>query len=149
MSNLNIIKNKLYGEGVEVPLTDDELISVCLTFPGTLVAACDGDFDNDERLIMLDISESLSDGDEATDSDARLGSAERYRAFMWLLDNKDEVEDLIFEGIRQIIADDDQAANNLVNMLHEVADTTDGLSEVELVEINRICDALGIENNKH
>ena len=68
---------------------------------------------------------------------------------MWLLDNKNEVEDLIFEGIRQIIADDDQAANNLVNMLHEVADTTDGLSEVELVEINRICDALGIENNKH
>ena len=145
MSNLNIIKNKLYGEGVEVPLTDDELISVCLTFPGTLVAACDGDFDNDERLTMLDISESLSDGDEATDSDARLGSAERYRAFMWLLDNKKDLEDIIFSGIKEIIANDDQASANLVSMLHEVAETSDGISNVEMEEIKRISEKLGIK----
>lgn len=146
MSILNEIKNKLYGDGVEVPLTDDELISVCLTFPGALVAACDGNFDAAERLTMLDISESLGDGDAATDSDARLSAAERYRAFMWFLDNKSEVEDLIFDGIKQIISIDDNAGPNLVNMLYEIADVSDGLSEVELNEIGRICNILGIEN---
>lgn len=149
MNILNEIKSKLYGASVDVPLTDDELISVCLTFPGALVAASDGDFDTKERLLMLDISETLSDGDEATDSDARLGSAERYRAFMWLLDNKNDVEDLIFEGIRLIISEDSQASSNLLNMLYEVAEVSDGVSDIEFNEINRICKLLDIENNKN
>ena len=145
MNILNTIKNQLYGEGVNVPLSDDEIISVCLTFPGALVAACDGNFDDDERLVMLDISETLGESDVASDSKARLASAERYRAFMWLLDNKKDVEDIIFSGIREIISNDDQASVNLVSMLHEVAETSDGISNIEMEEIKRICELLGIQ----
>ena len=145
MNTLNTIKSKLYGEAVDVPLSDDEIISVCLSFPGALVAACDGNFDDDERLLMLDVSESLGEVDVASDSKARLASAERYRAFMWLLDNKKDLEDIIFSGIKEIISNDDQASANLVSMLYEVAETSDGISNIEMEEIKRISEKLGIK----
>ena len=145
MNILNTIKNKLYGEGVQVPLSDDEIISVCLTFPGALVASCDGNFDDNERLLMLDVSESLGEDDVASDSKARLASAERDRAFMWLLDNKKDLEDIIFSGIKEIISNDNKASGHLVSMLHEVAETSDGISNIEMEEIKRISEKLGIK----
>ena len=146
MDILSQIRQKLYGDKVGVTLSDDELISVCLTFPGTLVAACDGDFDDAERLLMLDISETLGETDVSSDSRARLDSAERYRAFMWMLDNKDEIEDLVFSGIKEVLANDDQARDNLIGMLYEVAETSEGVSDVEMEEIKRICNSLGIDH---
>ena len=94
---------------------------------------------------MLDVSESLGEVDVASDSKARLASAERYRAFMWLLDNKKDLEDIIFSGIKEIISNDDQASANLVSMLYEVAETSDGISNIEMEEIKRISEKLGIK----
>ena len=138
MDYLKEIKHKLYGESVKVPLSDEDLISVCLSFPGALVAACDGDFDDAERLVMLDVSENLGDGNIAEDSSARLKSAEIYRAFMWLLDNKVDCEDLIFSGLKEFLKENKETAQQITEMLYEVADVSDGISEVEQKEINRI-----------
>ena len=147
MDYLKEIKHKLYGESVKVPLSDEDLISVCLSFPGALVAACDGDFDDAERLVMLDVSENLGDGNIAEDSSARLKSAEIYRAFMWLLDNKVELEDLIFSGLKEFLKENKETAQQITEMLYEVADVSDGISEVEQKEINRITSLLDISNS--
>lgn len=147
MDYLKEIKHKLYGESIQVPLSDEDLISVCLSFPGALVAACDGDFDDAERLVMLDVSEKLGDGNIAEDSSARLKSAEIYRAFMWLLDNKVELEDLIFSGLKEFLKENKETAQQITEMLYEVADVSDGISEVEQKEINRITSLLDISNS--
>tara|TARA_B100001027_G_C16265869_1_gene332046 strand:- start:3217 stop:3666 length:450 start_codon:yes stop_codon:yes gene_type:complete len=147
MNYLNEIKHKLYGESIQVPLSEEELISVCLSFPGALVAACDGDFDDAERLVMLDVSEVLCNGNIAEDSSARLKSAEIYRAFMWLLDNKAELEDLIFSGLKEFLKDNNETSQQITEMLYEVADVTDGISEVEQKEIDRITSLLDISNS--
>ena len=147
MDYLKEIKHKLYGESVKVPLSDEDLISVCLSFPGALVAACDGDFDDAERLVMLYVSENLGDGNIAEDSSARLKSAEIYRAFMWLLDNKVDLEDLIFSGLKEFLNDNKETSQQITEMLYEVADVSDGISEVEQKEINRITSLLNISNS--
>ncbi len=147
MDYVKEIKDKLYGESIQVPLSEEDLISVCLSFPGALVAACDGDFDDAERLVMLDVSEELCDGNIAEDASARLKSAEIYRAFMWLLDNKAELEDLIFSGLKEFLKENKETSQQITEMLYEVANVSDGISEIEQKEIDRITSLLDISNS--
>ena len=102
-AKLNKIRTALYGESNLVPLDDENLISVILTFPAAMVAAIDGNVDETERLFLLNISENLGSDDPGTSHTARLEAAERYRAFMWLLCEKDTYEKDIFDGIKFLI----------------------------------------------
>ena len=85
----------IFGAKNEVPLTGNDLISVILTFPACLVAAADGLVDEQERMYLLSISEGLGDDDCTTSDKARLFGAERYRAFMWLLNERENCEEKI------------------------------------------------------
>ena len=49
------VKELLYGAGNEVPLDDNELMSVLMTYPACLVAAADGVVDETERLFLLNV----------------------------------------------------------------------------------------------
>jgi len=147
MDYVKEIKDKLYGESIQVPLSEEDLISVCLSFPGALVAACDGILMTRKRLVMLDVSEELCDGNIAEDASARLKSAEIYRAFMWLLDNKAELEDLIFSGLKEFLKENKETSQQITEMLYEVANVSDGISEIEQKEIDRITSLLDISNS--
>ena len=59
IEKLNKIRTALYGERNDVPLDDENLISVILTFPAAMVAAIDGKVDETERLFLLNISDGL------------------------------------------------------------------------------------------
>ena len=146
---LNTIRTALYGERNEVPLDDENLISVILTFPAAMVAAIDGKVDETERLFLLNISEELGSDDPGTSHQARLEAAERYRAFMWLLCEKDTYEKDIFDGIKFLIEDNSETGEHIKNMLWGMAEASEGVSESEKNEISRISEALGISNKLH
>jgi tellurite resistance protein len=109
-----------------------------------MIAAIDGNVDETERLFLLNISEQLGSGDPATSHQSRLEAAERYRAFMWLLCEKDTYEKDIFDGIRFLIQENEQTGEHVKNMLWGMAEASEGVSESESNEILRITEALGI-----
>ena len=141
---LNRIRTALYGEKTLVPLDDENLISVILTFPAAMVAAIDGKVDETERLFLLNISEELGVDDPGTSHKARLEAAERYRAFMWLLNEQESYEKIIFDGIKLLIEENSQTGEHIKNMLWGMAEASEGVSESEQKEISRITEALGI-----
>jgi len=143
---LNIIRTALYGEKTLVPLDDENLISVILTFPAAMVAAIDGKVDETERLFLLNISEELGVEDPGTSHKARLEAAERYRAFMWLLNEQESYEEIIFDGIKLLIEANSETGEHIKNTLWGMADASEGVSESEQQEISRITEALGIAN---
>ena len=145
-AKLNKIRTALYGESNLVPLDDENLISVILTFPAAMVAAIDGNVDETERLFLLSISENLGSDDPGTSHTARLEAAERYRAFMWLLCEKDTYEKDIFDGIKFLINENQQTGDHIKSMLWGMAEASEGVSESENKEILRITEALGISN---
>ncbi len=144
---LKKIEEALYGSGNPVPLEKKDLISVLLTFPACLVAAADGVVDVDERLYLMNISESLGEEDNSNSNKARLNTAERYRAFMWFLNNKTSSEDMIFSLIREYIGEIQILQQQLSEMMWGMAEASDGVSESEKTEIKRISDELGITKN--
>ena len=103
LDDFNKFKEILFGKKSSIPLTDNDLISVLLTFPSCLVAAADNEIDTDERLYLMNISESLGDKDVSNSNKARLKSAERYRAFMWLLNEREKYEEFIFSCIKKYL----------------------------------------------
>ncbi len=141
---LNKIRTALYGEKTLVPLDDENLISVILTFPAAMVAAIDGKVDETERLFLLNISEELGIEDPGTSHKARLEAAERYRAFMWLLNEQESYEEIIFDGIKLLIEANSETGEHIKNMLWGMAEASEGVSESEQQEISRITEALGI-----
>jgi len=145
-NNLELVKDMLYGNKNQVPLSENELISVCLTYPAALVAAADGNVDEAERLYLLNISESLDDEVEeiGKNPSSRLAAAERYRAFMWLLNNKYMADSLILEGIKEFIEINQATGNQIKEMMWSMAGVSDGVSKEEEAEITRICVALNI-----
>ena len=138
------IKNQLYGVGQDVPLEDNELLSVLLTYPACLVAAADGVIDVAERLFLLNVSEELGDGDVSNSPERRLRSAERYRAFMWFLTEKDKCDQIILDGLKDFLKSNQESAKQIKEMVHGMAEASDGTSEIEKKEISRICAALDI-----
>ena len=146
IEKLNKIRTALYGERNDVPLDDENLISVILTFPAAMVAAIDGKVDETERLFLLNISEELGVEDPGTSHKARLEAAERYRAFMWLLNEQESYEEIIFDGIKLLIEANTETGEHIKNMLWGMADASEGVSESEQQEISRITEALGIAN---
>jgi len=143
---LNTIRTALYGENNLVPLDDKDLASVLLTFPAALVAAADEEVDETERLFLLKISEELGDDDSGTSHKARLESAERYRAFMWLLNEQESFEKIIFDGIKILVQENNDIGEKITNMLWGIAESSEDVSEAEVKEISRITEALGISN---
>ena len=139
------VKELLYGAGNEVPLDDNELMSVLMTYPACLVAAADGVVDETERLFLLNVSEELGDGDVSTSPEQRMRSAERYRAFMWLLNERDQCDHIILEGIKIFLESNQETVEHIKAQLWGIAEASEGTSEVEKQEIARIYSALNIE----
>ena len=115
--NLSKIKDLLYGVGQDVPLEDNELMSVLLTYPACLVAAADGVVDTAERLFLLNVSEELGDGNVSDSPELRMRSAERYRAFMWLLCEKDKCDQIILDGLKGFLKSNKEAAKQIKEMI--------------------------------
>ena len=143
-NRLNEIRTMLYGDTNDVPLGDDELISVLLSYPACLVAAADGIIDVAERLFLLNVSEELGDGDVAQSPELRLSSAERYRAFMWLLNEKDKCDTLILDSIKEFLEENEETVGHIKEMVWGMAESSEGVSQEEKNEISRIYAALNI-----
>jgi hypothetical protein len=70
--------------------------------------------------------------------------AECYYVFMQLLTNKNQSEFAIFEGIKKEIEMAPDDAGFFRAMLVGMAEASDGVSESEQIEINRILEAINI-----
>ena len=142
--NFSKIRNLLYGAGRDVPLSDNDLLSVLLTYPACLVAGADGVVDEAERLFLLNVSEELGDGDVSESPERRLAFSERYRAFMWLLNEKETCDQMILEGLKDFLESNTETAEQIKEMVWGMAEASAGVSEAEKIEIDRICAALDI-----
>ena len=138
------VKDLLYGVGNEVPLDDEELFSVLMTYPACLVAAADGVVDETERLFLLNVSEELGDGDVSESPERRVRSAERYRAFMWLLNERDKCDQIILDVLKSFLESNAETVEHIKAMVWGIAEASDGTSEEEKKEIARIYSALNI-----
>jgi len=128
-NSLEIIRDMLYGTGQEVPLGDNDLLSVLLTYPACLVAAADGKVDEAERLFLLNVSEELGDGDVSDSPSGRMQSAERYRAFMWLLNEKNKCDKIILDGLKEFLKLNPETSDQIKEMVWGMADASDGISD--------------------
>ena len=138
------IKSMLYGVNNEVPLSDKEIISVILTFPACLVAAADGNVDQKERLQLMSISEGLGESDVAESDKDRLAAAERYRAFMWLLNEREQCEVFLLDCLKEYYSLHSDTKEQAMEMLQGMAEVSDGVSESEKKEIERLSKALDL-----
>lgn len=144
---LKKLRSIIYSDRAEVPLDDNDIVSVLLTYPACMVAAADGVVDQKERAFLLDVSEQLSNEDAINSSAVRLKSTELYRAFMWLLENKNEVEEDLLVLLKDFLSFNPETKKQILEVMREVASISDGTSQEELDEINRICLALDIKNH--
>ena len=141
---LTHMRKILHGPNSEVYLDDHDLASILLTFPACLIAAADGNVDTAERLFLLNVSDSLGDGDVNQSSEERLKSAERFRAFMWLLNERENYEEEILNAIKLFLNQQPDSKKDISNMMWGMAESSDGVSEDEKKEILRISEAIGI-----
>ena len=65
---------------------------------------------------------------------------------MWLLNEQESYEKIIFDGIKLLIEENSQTGEHIKNMLWGMAEASEGVSESEQKEISRITEALGIAN---
>ncbi len=127
------------------PLPDDVLYSVLMTLPAAFVAAADGEFDDTERLFLFNMCDALADG-EAEDGtpERQLLTADIYATMTQLLDNKDAVEDTVLAAIREEGGRDSEFAGLLDCMLVGVAECSEGVSDCEQTEIDRLRTAMSL-----
>lgn len=146
-TSISTVRTILYGNTTNVPLSDEDLISVIISYPAVLVAAADGVVDETERLFLLSVSEALGDGDASLSDKARLEAAERYRAFMLLLALGDKIEKTIINLIRPFCIADENLKMQISASMWGVAEASEGVSEVEALKIHQLSESLGIENS--
>ena len=125
-----------------IPLADDELASLLLTFPACCVAMADGRFDDEERRFILGVCESL--GQEGADDPlaSKLAAADRYACLMQFLARRAEFEATILAAIRGEVAREPSTLPLIREMLEGAAEAAGDVSEVERREIRRILEAI-------
>jgi len=123
-------------------LSDQDLQSVLLSYPACLVAHSDGEFDEEERLFLLEVSELMGEEGDSETPQGRLAASERYALLHWLLINRNEFEAPILQAIRDEIARDVETLPIITAMMVGMAEASDGISEAETSEIERITAAI-------
>lgn len=144
VTSISTVRNILHGGVLNMSLSDEDLMSVILTYPACLVAAADGEVDETERLYLLSMSESLGDDDASKSDKARLEAAERYRAFMWLLSQGSEIESMLINLIKPFCFADENLKSQISASMLGVAEASDGVSEAESAKMLQLSEDLGI-----
>jgi hypothetical protein len=123
----------------QTALSDDVLYSVLMTLPSAFVAAADGVLDDTERQFLFNMCDALADGeaDDGTPERALL-TADIYATIMGLVANRHEIEGPLFAAIREEAGNDSEFSDLLDGMLVGVAECSEGTSDTEQAEIDRL-----------
>ena len=143
---LDKIREIVYEQGEKEYLTTDILVSTVLTFPSLLIADADGDVDEDERIFLMSLAQNFIDDYDSNCEKSRLKVAECYRLFLKLLLLNDMHKKFILTSISEFCRYNPDAKRKIIDSMYGVAYSSDGLSEVEKKEIDRIKNILS-ENN--
>ncbi len=128
-----------FREALHADLPDETLASLLLTYPACSVAFADGEFDQDERLFVLEVCEQLADTDGYhSDPATRLAVADRFAILMQLVQRRGELEDSILRALRDECQRDPATVELITGMLVGAAECSGGISGVEQAEIDRI-----------
>ena len=141
-SGLKKIRQLIYQGDRDANLDTTDLVSVILTFPAALVAAADGIVDETERLFLMNLCEELGDGDASKSPLERLKAAERYRVFMQLLILDIEIQNSILELVNEFCRYNPESLNQIKDSMLGIANASEGVSEEETKEIDRILNIL-------
>ena len=118
-------------------LSDKELQSVFLTFPALLVAHSDGMFDVEEKCEVFSICEQLV-SDEISDNLRPSRVAELYHVACSLANQGESYTEDIHALIRDEITDQPESKALIEGMIRGMAESSDGVSDVEQTMIERL-----------
>lgn len=120
-------------------LGDETLYSVLMTFPAAIVAVADGVLDDTERQFLFNMCDAIADGeaDEGTPERALL-TAEIYSTVLGLLANRSDIEAPLLAAVNEEAGRDSEFRGLLDCMLVGVAECSDGTSDTEQSEIDRL-----------
>ena len=77
----------------------------------------------------------------------RLAAAERYRAFMWLLNEREQCESFLLDCLKEYYSLHPDTKEQAMEMLQGMAEISDGVSESEKKEIERLSSVLDLEKS--
>lgn len=143
--DIDFVCQLLFKNSSERALSDEDLMSLALSYPSILIANADGVIDKKERTFFASMARSLSS--ESAEDERDLCFAEIYHCMLRLADLTDADKSALLGILKKHAANDNELKALLVEQMHGAAEASDGVSESELAEMSNIASTLGLTLN--
>ena len=140
-NDIEFICGLLFKHSSEKSLSDEDLLSLALSFPSILIASADGVIDKRERMFFASMAKSLSS--DAPEAERDLCFAELYHCMLNLADLDESAKLELLAILGKYARDDQELKNLLVEQMHGAAEASDGVSDSELAVMSSIASILG------
>lgn len=145
VQDIDFVCQLLFKNSSERALSDEDLMSLTLSYPSILIANADGVIDKKERTFFASMARSLSS--ESAEDERDLCFAEIYHCMLRLADLTDADKSALLGILKKHAANDNELKALLVEQMHGAAEASDGVSESELAEMSNIASTLGLTLN--
>ena len=143
--DIDFVCQLLFKNSSERALSDEDLMSLALSYPSILIANADGVIDKKERTFFASMARSLSS--ESAEDERDLCFAEIYHCMLRLADLTDADKSALLGILKKHAANDNELKALLVEQMHGAAEASDGVSKSELAEMSNIASTLGLTLN--
>ena len=143
--DIDFVCQLLFKNSSERALSDEDLMSLALSYPSILIANADAVIDKKERTFFASMARSLSS--ESAEDERDLCFAEIYHCMLRLADLTDADKSALLGILKKHAANDNELKALLVEQMHGAAEASDGVSESELAEMSNIASTLGLTLN--
>ena len=143
--DIDFVCQLLFKNSSERALSDEDLMSLALSYPSILIANADGVIDKKERTFFASMARSLSS--ESAEGERDLCFAEIYHCMLRLAGLSDDDKSALLGILKKHAANDNELKALLVEQMHGAAEASDGVSKSELAEMSNIASTLGLTLN--
>ena len=143
--DIEFICGLLFKNSAEKSLSDEDLMSLALSFPSILIANADGVIDKKERMFFASMAKSLSS--DAPETERDLCFAELYHCMLNLADLDESEKSELLAILGKHARDDQELKSLLVEQMHGAAEASDGVSDSELAAMSSIASTVGLNLN--
>jgi len=139
-----IIQNlkKEYTQQRELEISDEEFLILILTYPSFLVAISDGEFDEDEKALMGEVIKNFTFevyGNELSEEEYSNIISAYLSDFEFLHTNKEMWNTKFLNALSFLKEkENEEVKNSIINLMKEIAEVSDGTSNVEQAVIDNV-----------
>lgn len=148
MSQINQLYQE-YSEKRNIKLNKEQFVYLVTLFPALRVALSDGMVDDDEWVTVKRLAKIL--GDEFASDDLGQEKEENlmliYKSeFRHLIKNLDEWEEKFLTTLKEYFKENDASKEFVMETMYLFANASDGVSDAEIKNINKLTARLGLED---